>query len=359
MKSEFPNSPLFNWACQQFLGPCPDLSRFTSRVCSMPGLSDWKPKHDGLLTLVKILGLGMILGRIDDASFHPLLNSVAGTLKEQDRPNNDDEAELVAAAIFHPWCDCVTYVQKNNRQRSPDLVAIVGKYTVEIEVTTGQRKDEQDKRVQIASDLEAKLCALPLKKHIFVHFLDSLNEDEESAIIRAASELSIGQVAEVKDRWHIRISEQDSNGIYSISSEPPSWFPEQPATPASLRGAFSTGNGSIVPTASAQARWSLSTKSYLNPLSKKAERHQGSKTNPFLIALEVTDLPGAEQWYEHGLTGYWPLWSDVSGVLLFRRPALMIGVNVLTVPYILLRNPHSSHALPENWSSGKWDMAIE
>ena len=176
MMSEFTNSPLFNWAGQQFLGSCPDLSRFTSRVCSVPGLSDWKPKHDGLLTLVRVLGLGMILGRIDDPSFYPLLNSVADTLKEQDRPNSDDEAELVAAAILRPWCDCVTYVQKSNLQRSPDLVAIVGKYTVEIEVTTGQRKDEQDKRVQIASGLEAKLCALPLKKHIFVHFLDSLNE---------------------------------------------------------------------------------------------------------------------------------------------------------------------------------------
>jgi hypothetical protein len=301
----------------------------------------------------------MILTRIDDTSFAPLVAAISESLRTGGTMPRDDKAELTAAALVRPWCERVRYIPRSKHGRTPDLVASDHGQEIEIEVTIANRKEEQERRRQAASALQSKLCAIPLDRHIVVHYLEPLTPAEEQAIIEAACRLEIGQATETENRWHVAIAPPQGPAFNVMPTTPtPGWFPNQLATPASLSASVHLAGPASAPmTASAQVRWDLSTESYLNPLSKKAERPQGSGESPFVIAMDVTQLPGAEKWYGSELAGYWEQWPHVSGVLLFHGPALWAGIG-LRLSYTVLLNPYALHPLGSNWVSGKWERPL-
>lgn len=346
------NTLLVDWASQQLNGPSAIRRDLLTNVQSLDGLSEWTPKSGGLAVL-SVLSLGAALDRIDDSSFNPLLSAIATSLIQSDKASPDNLAELYAAALVRPWCDRVTSIRPIDGQRTPDLLATTQAVDVEIEVTIAVKKAEQNQRAEIAAALQSKLRELCVQKHLVVYFLDSLAVDDIDDIMRAAPDLEVNTFAEIESRWHIR-ARKPNNGIVVAGVEtPPTWYPEQLASPVS----FQTSIGQEVPAASVEVRWALSTKSYINPLKKKAERIQGSGNTPFLIAVDVSDLPGALNWYEQNLAAYLDIWPDVSGVLVFQRSTILF--NALSISYKLLQNPTAKLPLPQEIlmraGSGKWE----
>jgi len=330
----------------QISGDFSNLEILTNRVSQLPYLSSWVPSQ-GKVNPFALLSLGVILGRIDDRSFNPLLELIGESLNKNESIDSDKLSELGAAALIRPWSEKITLIPRSNEIRTPDICAFIDGVGVEVEVTSAARKDEQIRRSEFTSALQNKIVNLSLGGHVSVYFIDSLSAQEEQALLTAASKLKIGNSAQVENRWYLHLGMPNANGVFSISSNPPTWWPEQCATPASMRSSVVMNGGQPTTNASAEIRWTLSTKSYINPLSKKAERIQGTSMAPFLIALDATSLPGALKWYRDNLDGYWKIWSQVSGVLLFQRATL--GFNALNWEYELLVNPESNIPLPKSF----------
>jgi hypothetical protein len=343
-----PDSPLLIWVKQHIQGDFRDLRLLTDRVRSLPNLSDWVPDPE----IFK--GTNLVLGRISNDSFRPLLELVAQSLKT-DSFSKSNFAELGAAALIRPWCDEVVYILKDSSQRTPDLKATLGENILEIEVTTADEKNEQVSRRDAVAELAGKMVNLSVNGHLSVYILDSLKKDEDIEILRAASTLTLAcDTAEVPDRWYIQLGEPRPNGTFEIAGKPPPWWSTQYATPASLRTSCSIEGTKIVTTSSVEVRWGLSTKSYINPLSKKVDRPQSSGKHPFLIAMDATSLPGALKWYEDYLPNYWNLWKHVSGIVIFQRATR--GLDALLWEYKLFLNPYCETPLPSLFlqrSSGK------
>ncbi len=356
------DNPLLDWVRRQVHGICSDIRDLVETVRGLPGMHDWTPSDESpirnAMPALFILRLGMILSRINDSSFESLLASLSESLRNSGSIDREDEAELITAALVRPWCDRVRYIPRSKHGRTPDLIATARGKKIEIEVTTANRKEEQERRRHAASALHSKLRSIPSDRHIVVHYLDPLTEAEEQAIIEAACRLDIGQATETENRWHVAIAPPQGPTFNTMPMTPiPAWFPDQLATPASLSAGVHVAGSASAPTASAQLRWGLSTKSYINPLSKKAERPQGSGESAFAIAMDITQLPGGEQWYASELAGYWQQWPHVSGVLLFHGPAWWVGIG-LRVSYTVLLNPYARHPLGSNWESGKWERPL-
>jgi hypothetical protein len=339
------NCQLLNWVNHNIQGELSNLLLLTNRVRSLPALSEWIPESNKI-SVLRILCLGVVLGRVSNSTFKPLLESIATSLRNEECLRKDDFAELKAASLIRLWCDDIEYIPRGNNQRTPDLNATLNGYKFEIEVTTAEEKYEQAARRNTISLLEQKIVDLPLKGHLSAYILDSPNEVEQAEIIREASELSIaGDTVELKDRWHLQLSAPRTSGEFVAEFNPPSWWPNQHATPASLKSRCTFEAGRYTTNASIEVRWGLSTKSYINPIKKKAERPQGTGSLPFLIAMDANSLPGAIKWYEENLPSYWEQWQHVSGVLIFNTG--IGGLESLLWNYKLFPNPLCEINLPE------------
>lgn len=338
---------LFLWAKQQLDGATPpELDDLINRVRSLPNLSIWAPRHDGI-NILDVLSLGVVLGRVDHESFQPLLTKVADAIKIAGRPNTDDMAELHAAALLQGWVDELKHIHRTNTERTPDLIARIGEDHIDIEVTKAAQKEEQRVRQEAGHRLQEKLSALASPCHLTVYFLDMLTDDEVDAVVEAASKLSSGNIVEVPERWYIYAGPQIvGDKTIELSSIEPSWWPKQYATPACFGGTFMSGveEGAR---SSVQIQWGLSDKAYRNPIERKASRSQHSGKYPFVIALDATQMPGALGWYGHNLAEDLPLWDHVSGVLVFQSEVRIM--DSLGWRYRLFPNPGSTYLLPSSF----------
>ena len=81
---------------------------------------------------------------------------------------------------------------------------------------------------------------------------------------------------------------------------------------------------------------------YINPVQNKADRFQGSGTAPFVIVLDVNQLPDAFNELRRELPRYFPAWEHVSGVLIFQSTSSFskIGWTIKLLP-----NPHAHNPL--------------
>jgi len=57
---------------------------------------------------------------------------------------------------------------------------------------------------------------------------------------------------------------------------------------------------------------------YINPVQKKADKPQAAAGAPYLITIDIADLPGAFRELARQLPANWSIWPQVSGILLFR-----------------------------------------
>ncbi len=95
-----------------------------------------------------------------------------------------------------------------------------------------------------------------------------------------------------------------------------------------------------------EVHWCLSTKSYINSLSKKKNADQASGTKPFIVLCDVTQLPGAFGWYRDNLPPILHTWSKkLSAVILFRRG--ITGLDSLQFEYQVQINPNATLKAPK------------
>ena len=123
----------------------------------------------------------------------------------------------------------------------------------------------------------------------------------------------------------------------------PRWWPTQYAVPFVIHSSAQVTYSATAPRVETQPRIyvhsCLSTKSYLNSLSKKQHAEQASGSNPFIVICDVTHLPGAFGWYTDNLPQILKTWSrSLWAILLFRRR--IAGLDSLQFEYQLYRKRH-------------------
>jgi hypothetical protein len=94
--------------------------------------------------------------------------------------------------------------------------------------------------------------------------------------------------------------------------------------------------------------------SYINPVMKKGDHPQGRAERPFLVVVDIANLPGAFTEMPRILTGYLPLWNSISGILLYHDFSHVEKMGWL---WRLINNPFAEVPLPEGLRNNRADLA--
>jgi len=144
--------------------------------------------------------------------------------------------------------------------------------------------------------------------------------------VAAANQLHIGERKEETSNWEVRAKEIRGRDAYTIftagqKDSVPAWWGADALSSLAFCTAVA-GPGESKPRPQTRVITGLPIRSYLNPVERKATGSQ-SRNDLFIIAFDVSQLPGAFEELKRGLPGYFEIWNHVAGVLAFQFMAFM------------------------------------
>jgi hypothetical protein len=323
------------------------LNRTAEFVASLPGLETWVPADEGMHVL-SVLALGAVVGRVDRLGCEHLLKSIAESISSTGHSSAEDTAELNSAALLSVWATDVRRVSTVKGTKTPDFEAVIDGVSVECEVTNSEQKSHHVDLQTRSNDLTKRLQAVLTVAGLRVRFSEDADDSDFFEMIRAAANLAPSDVRESVGRWFIQAYDT------SIQPDPdagnPTWWPKQYAQPASIQSSFQVSYSSTTQHVDHQSAievlWCLSTRSYINSLSKKENADQASGTKPFIVLCDVTQLPGAFGWYADNLPPILRTWSKkLSAVILFSRG--ITGLDSLQFEYQTHINSNATIKAPK------------
>jgi hypothetical protein len=298
-----------------------------------------------------VLALGAALSRVDRIGCEQLLKKIAKSILSTGRANPDDSAELNAAALLSVWANNVRAIKTAEGKSTPDFEAEIAGIAVECEVTNSAQKSQHLELQTLSSKLAKRLQSVPTAPGLRVGFTDDADENDFCEMIEAAAAILPGTNRESAGRWFIQAYDAPIQPDPHAAS--PAWWPKQYAQPTSLQSSIqvslSSATQQVDSRSTIEVHWCLSTRSYLNPLSKKENAEQASGTKPFLVLCDVTKLPGAFCWYFDHLPQVLTNWNPkISAVLIYRRG--ITSLDALQLEYQMHVNPNARMKVPPELS---------
>ena len=299
------------------------------------------------MQVLSVLALGAAISKVDRAGCERLLTDIAKSISSVGRPRREDVAELNSAALLSVWSRTVRRLNSVKNRKTPDFEAEIGGVTVECEVTNSEPKSHYLEFQVRTSELVSRLQTVSTAPGLRVRFTDDADDADLSEMIAAAVNLAPGETRQSVGRWFLQACELPLQP--NPEAENPDWWPKQYAQPgtlsSSVQASFSSATQQVNTRSTIEAHWRLSTRSYINALSKKENAEQASGTRPFVVLCDVTSLPGAFGWHIDNLPPILSTWSPkLSAVLLFRRG--ITGLDSVLFEYQIHLNTNANFTVP-------------
>jgi len=297
-------------------------------------------------------------------SFNPLLTRIVESLERNGEPERHDLAELSAAGLLTQFAQKIQYIARKPPARTADLRTFwKNDIPVEVEVTRADEKIEHTNRRLQSGSLAEELLAVGSCYDLTIHIGDILADDERRKLLLAAKIAEPNKPIDCTGIWNIYAEEIPDRPGDCLDIKPeefiaPAWWPTRVAEPYTVRANVGPACSSE-PLPRVRLRWPLSEKAYINPIQNKAAHFQGSENAVYIVAIDVTYLPGAFKWYEKHLGGYFEIWNFISGILAFET-----GVSSRVFwQWQFYRNPHAINPIPPDVAAcfrmGKWTLGFD
>lgn len=312
---------------------------------SLPFVEDWSPENMYLSEVSSVFDIGLPFSLLaGNATAEAHRRQIGLATGKGGRAPASLISEVHAGALLSKWGANVKFVPRQAHS-TPDIEATWDDgLTLDVEVARGETR-QLHKAVQ--DGLEAFTGALQpgdVAWNVVGFIADASNPGDLAAMFEAGHALCPGQIAESTGRWYVQavpLARRDELvGAHSTELFGPNWWPsDEPSyfSTSTLLGAI--GNPvvflrSLVPLAS-----------YMNPILRKATGGQRHPGNPFLIAVDVSELPRAHERIANDLIEYFKIWDHVTAVLLF-EPRFYIGVKRKEWVVSIHPNPSATIGLP-------------
>jgi hypothetical protein len=224
-----------------------------------------------------------------------------------------------------------------------------------VEVTVGRRKRKHVECEALACNLANDLYRTDRDFDLIVELLDPTNREDREAIVTMAETISSGQTKEIQGRWQLRAEKISREpGVFWIAGQDarPLWWSVAHARCFVIHGDVATPESRRAPP-HVHVSFGVPYESYINPVMRKANFPQGTPGIPFLIVLDVSNLPGAFAELPRAIAGFLPIWEVVSGILLFDQ---FVHPERVGWRWRLLQNPYASMNLPDALCVGRADL---
>jgi hypothetical protein len=328
----------------------------------LPGVDVWSPQsvHLGQVSTAFDIGLPFSFLRNNrTAEAHKVQWGSAVGRGERCDPSLSSEVH--AGALLSGWGADVAFIPRGSSP-TPDIAASWSSgEVVDVEVARGETKQLH---AAVQGGVAAFVGALrpgDVEWHIVGFIADASAPAELAAMFESAVKLRPGDFAEEATRWCVRAvpldGREDVVGAESVELFSPSWWPANQPTYFSTSTLIGSGGNPVV-----LLRSLIPRASYTNPILRKANSGQRREGNPYLIAVDVSELPRAHEQLVADLHGYFSIWEHVSGVLLF-EPRFYVGAGRKEWVVSIHRNAAAAIALPASLSEladrGRFSVKVQ
>ncbi len=335
----------------------PIVRDLVESVERLPGLDKWSPRYGLENHRTELIRWGFALWMTRSLpGVEPLQRDIAGEILASDKPSPETFAELSGAAL------CVALgavaggrIPRGGGRTADWRMAWPGDAGLDLEVTAAKRKKKHVERQAFATDIANVLFTADHEFDLVIDLADPPLPEDRDAILTKAETIASGQTEGDPPRWEMRALKitRAPTVLYTAGQDPrPSWWPVDQARCFVLKGYVA---GPDTDRAPSQVRicFGVPYDSYVNPIMRKADSPQGTEGLPFLVAVDIEDLPDAFREIPRAVTGLLPLWKAVSGILLFHG---MTSIDRVGWLWRLLRNPYAEVPLPEELCAGRADL---
>lgn len=288
---------------------------------NLPHMQDWKPKILNLADAWPLISWGFPLTFLNNSTFDRLRADIGLAISEKGAPNTADLSEVNAVALAVALGANGAENVKCTETRTPDFLIAWDDAIVEFEVTRASQKEAHVVRRSHSHNVAMALQVLKRPFDLIVHLSDLLTQSELTNLLDAASTLDLSEEAESINRWHIRsLSVMREPGALLVAGQKdefPNWWSEDSVTSCVI-SQIVDAQGAAVANPQVRVNFGVPIKGYVNPVQRKAEFPQASGNVPFVIAIDVGELPGAFNEFRRSIPHYFSFWSQVSAILVFR-----------------------------------------
>ena len=328
-------------------------------IGSLPDLKKWRPAFKDRLEALNVIEWGIPLIQtkafFDEASYlKPLAHKIGGTIARKGTPEERDLAELDAAALM-----ALHGVQRLKRVKekdtpTPDFHVQWDEQLIELEVTKALLRETHSECHDFADHLLKQILGFELPWRIIVYVAYKLNGDDTYILLDTLRAMTPGEFKYDPGKWWLfvkpappSLKESEFNVTLDLTQSGALHLAEWPPE-------FVHGGGHIGVSIYNPEEGMISLRfvgimpgvpilNYINPLERKVTRVQGTKTNPFVVAVDIGHLPGSYAEYQKILPFYLKEYPHISAVLLFQRECRS---NKFGWIWGLHVNPDAVHPLP-------------
>lgn len=222
---------------------------------------------------------------------------------------------------------------------------------VDVEVTSPMEKEFHRVRRRIASELVDELMDATRGFDLVIHVVDPTDPKVLHEVRSAILRLTEGEIRESVCRWQVRavgIDRDPATLFVAGQDQKPQWWPTDHVRAFCFKSLVASPTTTKA-TAQTRVAVGMPFHRYINPVQRKAEKPQGQSGLPFLIAIDIEDLPGGLRGVPSAVEGYLPLWRSVSGILLFQEFQCFEHIGWIAR---LIKNPHAAVPLPTSIGDG-------
>jgi hypothetical protein len=343
LKGRVPDGPLVR-----------ELVEFVERL---PSLDQWRPPEGIENRWTDLVRWGLPLKMTERLEgLDSLRRCLASEVLMTGRPTPDSFAELSGAGL----CVALGAISGTRLPRSHSKTADwrliwPTNATVDVEVTAAKTKAAHIERRRIVSDLAPALWREDRDFDLVADLADPTIREDRETILGMAPGVTLGRVEGVPGRWQLRaepITRTPTTFLTGRVDERPAWWAASDAR-CFMVHAMVAGPGAARAPAQVRVYYGVPYNSYVNPVLAKANFPQGLAELPFLLAVDVSELPGAFRELPRVVADFLPNWQRVSGILLFDE---ILGADRVGWMWRLLKNPHAFVELPETLCSGRADL---
>lgn len=192
--------------------------------------------------------------------------------------------------------------------------------TIEIEVTKASIKKAHTIHTVQASNICEDIFAQkrPFDIHLFI--ADLLSDSSRKKLLKASLSVECEQIISEKNIWELQgvPIERNVYELYTVGKgkQKPPWWPKEVANLFTIKQMGASPESKTAPP-QVKVNYAVPLNGYINPAKKKARNFQGSRNKPFLILIEVNNLPNAISAFNAGIYDLFSNWPHISGIILF------------------------------------------
>lgn len=295
----------------------------------------------------KVITWGLAISFFNKESLSdPIFKEVIDSILENGEPDPDDFSEIQTIALLLALGATSGEKVKRNNKRVHDFNVHWFDKFVEVETTKASTKTSHIDRTHQANSITESLFSLNKNFDIHVYISDLLEEESKTKLLEAASNMKSGEVSSQEGIWQLEghVITRNVYEIYKVDTSrvKPEWWPNGVANLFTLKQMVAGPESKTAPP-QVFCNYAVPMTCYLNPAKKKVRRFQGSSDRPYLIVIDVNNLPNPFIAFKEGLQYRLSKWLHVSGILLYRN---YFSRNEIGWEWQLFNNPKAKRPLP-------------